>query len=317
LYAQEVHPSDYYDLVTKVAEEASTGCAAATKSGLLGIGQMIDDSNLTVKELAKKMNVCTASIPAYITANALLRQELIMIVSSSYADFNMGYYPPKDENTQLMKACKVFQNKDTDLWEKMVEILGVIGVDDNGDADDALIEKEKSEACFEMLSFLPAGARATISSADWSGAGDGNTGRSWEFQLCSELIVRTGFSEKSMFPPREWTLDWLTKHCRSRFGVTPQPYRLVDMWGFNDLVGNGASRILFTNGLNDGWSASSILEDLSDSIVAINFPNGAHHSDLSHEGPNDNDTDDIKAGYGQISNVLGKWLNDIKDEQLL
>jgi Serine carboxypeptidase S28 len=317
LYAQEVHPSDYYEFVTKVAEEASTGCSAATKSGLHGIGQMIDDSNLSVKDLAKKMNVCPDSIPAYITTEALFREELMMIVSSSYADFNMGYYPPKDENTQLMMACKVFQNKDTDLWEKMVEILGVIGGDDgNGDADDALIEKEKSEACFEMLSFLPAGARATISSSDWSGAGDGNTGRSWEFQLCSDLIVRTGFSEKSMFPPREWTLDWLTTHCRSRFGVTPQPYRLVDMWGFNDLVGNGASRILFTNGLNDGWSVSSILEDLSDSLVAINFPNGAHHSDLSHEGPNDNDTDDIKAGYGQIANLLGKWLKDIKDEQL-
>lgn len=106
-----------------------------------------------------------------------------------------------------------------------------------------------------------------------------HTGRTWEFQLCSDLIVRTGFSAESMFIEREWTLEWLADHCESRgFGVEPQPYRLVDQWGFNDLVGNGASRILFTNGLNDGWSVLSILEDLSDTLVTLNFPNGAHHS---------------------------------------
>eukprot|EP00978_Attheya_sp_CCMP212_P046764 scaffold410464_cov20-Attheya_sp.AAC.1 len=88
-----------------------------------------------------------------------------------------------------------------------------------------------------------------------------------------------------MFPYREWTLDWLTEHCQSRFEVTPEPNTLVNQWGFDDLVGNGGSRLLFTNGLNDMWSAGSYTTNLSDSIVAINFPNGAHHSDLNHIGP--------------------------------
>jgi hypothetical protein len=115
-----------------------------------------------------------------------------------------------------------------------------------------------------------------------------------------------------MFPVRERSLEWLTDHCQSRFGVTPQPYGLVDEWGFNDLVAGGASRILFTNGLNDGWSVLSVLESLSNSIVAINFPNGAHHSDLSHEGPSAEDTEDIKHGFSQITNLLSFWLEGMK-----
>ena len=72
--------------------------------------------------------------------------------------------------------------------------------------------------------------------------------------------------------------------------------------------------ILFTNGLNDGWSALSILEDLSDSLPVINFPNGAHHSDLSHEGPSEQDTDDLKAGFVRVAEILGGWLDEIKEE---
>ena len=37
-----------------------------------------------------------------------------------------------------------------------------------------------------------------------------------------------------------------------RFAAVPQPTALADVWGFGDLVAAGASRILFTNGMNDG-----------------------------------------------------------------
>ena len=56
------------------------------------------------------------------------------------------------------------------------------------------------------------------------------------------------------------------------------------------------------------------MEDLSDSILALNFKNGAHHSDISHVGPSEHDTDDIKAGYVKITAILEKWLNEIKSE---
>ena len=118
-----------------------------------------------------------------------------------------------------------------------------------------------------------------------------------------------------MFYPREWTLKWQTHYCESRFeGVELKPYYLVDKFHFNDL--SRASRILFANGLNDGWSVGSILDDggYAPDIRVINFPNGAHHSELLHF-VNPNDTEDIKKGHVQIKEQLESWLNEMKKEQ--
>jgi lysosomal Pro-X carboxypeptidase len=115
-----------------------------------------------------------------------------------------------------------------------------------------------------------------------------------------------------MFPPRDWSLKWLNNHCISRFGVTPKPFELVHRWSFDKLVENNVTRILFTNGLKDGWSVSGIKQNLSDSLVALNFPNGAHHSDLSGRGPSDEDSDDIKDGFRTIIQILGDWLQEVR-----
>ena len=127
-----------------------------------------------------------------------------------------------------------------------------------------------------------------------------------------------GFSAKSMFPTRKWTYAALTEYCQGRYGkeVKPKPHALVAEWHFDDLVGQGASRILFTNGMQDMWSGGSYLENVSDSILALNFENGAHHSDLSHIGPSDKDTDDIRLGFVQITNILAGWLDEIKTERV-
>mgnify|MGYP002037239813 CR=1 FL=1 len=70
---------------------------------------------------------------------------------------------------------------------------------------------------------------------------------------------------------------------------------LADAWGFgkDSLKAAGASRIIFTNGLNDGWSVGSITTSLGDTLPALNMPNGAHHSDLSHRIPGPWDTSDV------------------------
>ena len=138
----------------------------------------------------------------------------------------------------------------------------------------------------------------------------------WDFQLCTTLVDPIGFSEESMFPTRIWTYEELTKYFQVWYGkeLISQPLALVRNLGFNDLIKQGASRILFTNGLQDMWSGGSYLEDLSDSILALNFADGAHHSDLSHVGPSKNNTKDIREGFVKITNILENWLDEIKDE---
>ena len=81
----------------------------------------------------------------------------------------------------------------------------------------------------------------------------------WDFQLCTTLVDPIGFSEESMFPARKWTYDDLTEYCQLRYGdeLVPQPLALDRNLHFDNLVGLGASRILFTNGLQDMWSGGS------------------------------------------------------------
>eukprot|EP00966_Prymnesium_polylepis_P222339 5144260-Prymnesium_polylepis.1 len=96
----------------------------------------------------------------------------------------------------------------------------------------------------------------------------GTNGRSWDYETCTFLVEQIGTNGQSdMFPPRDWSLDWLTQHCMARFGVQPSPTELVEQWGFDaaGLVRQGASRILWTNGLNDGWSAGGFLSDVDTS----------------------------------------------------
>jgi len=169
----------------------------------------------------------------------------------------------------------------------------------------------KASSCFDLTSQLPTGRNATISSGDWSGVGTGANGESWDFQTCTFLVEAIGTNNVSdAFPPRPFTLTWLEAHCRARFGVTPSPHALANAWGFapDALVDAGASRIIFTNGLNDGWSVGSVTNSLSDSLVALNMPNGAHHSDLSHFPPSPDDTPDVTDARARGAALIEQWL---------
>ena len=117
----------------------------------------------------------------------------------------------------------------------------------------------------------------------------------WDYETCTLLVEQIGVNVRSdtlasssealkelcvaqgktdPFPPRVWSLDWLTKHCQRRFGVTPQPRLLADKWGVSAaaLAKSGASKIVFTNGLNDGWSAGGITGLCSRSPVSPYTP---------------------------------------------
>ena len=322
LYSQDADQYGYYEVVTKSADVASPGCADAVKSTLMTVvDDIIQEGRDSGKfdDVAARMGICIDTIPAYITSAEMFAQESMMIVEDTFSDANMDFYPPSEE-TDMAQMCKIFQDSALSPTDKVAAFYAhlMAGDDYQENVEEIRIEqhekrkkKEEEPTCFDMRTPLPPGPNSTVSCSDWSGCGPGLDSFMWEFQECSRLVVQTGFSDKSMFPPRPFTLEWLTEHCQSKFEVSPQPYALVEKWGYDDLVGKGASYILFTNGLNDMWSAGSHLDDVSDTILALNFPNGAHHSDLSHQGPTDADTDDLKQGFVDITNILSGWLENM------
>jgi hypothetical protein len=314
LYDQSTDQDVYYNIVTQAAEHASPGCAKAVRETLEDASKEILKAK-SVKDAIKSMNMCADSIPEYIDNLKTLKDDVMMAVGFSFADYDMDAYPP-GKDLGIYKGCQVFQHKHHTPLEKVGKFFELVGLDAEMEKEYPTLVGEEETPCFDLSIFLPDGENARVTTSDWSGSGGGNDGKMWDFQLCTTVVDPIGFSSKSMFPKRKWTYAALTDYCQSRYGeeVVPQPHALADEMGFRDLVKAGASRILFTNGLQDMWSGGSYLKNVSDSILALNFENGAHHSDLSHVGPSDRDTDDIRLGFVQITNILAGWLEEIKRE---
>jgi hypothetical protein len=278
-----------------VANETRAGCAEDVRKALFEVQVKIMRDEFDNADLG----ICEYSIPDYIEFEEQLVNELMMVIGYTFANDNMANYPPGNE-TRLYKTCEIFACTKSSSLEKVKNFL--------------LARLAKGKTCWDMSAQLPTGDNATITSGDWSGVGTGTDGESWDFQTCTREVEHIGFSEWSMFPDRPWSLDWLNDHCMTRFGVVPDPHGMVRQWGFDKLAENKVSRIVFTNGLKDGWSVGGFKSDLSESLPVINFPNGAHHSDLTGQGPSDADSEDIKEGFKTITGIIEKWLNEIKSD---
>jgi len=285
LYAHTNDADAYYDFVANVADEAVPGCSAAVRSAI----DDVSSQENSWRDLKYTLGICKDSIPDYIQDKDLFWQEFNMIVATKFADANMDYYPPGPD-TQLERACRIFVY-DNDKLNRFLELM-------------------TGENCLDMESEVPPGRHGRISASDWSGVGGGPEGFAWDYLSCL-LLPKTSFN--ALVQPRDWSWSWVTEHCEDRFGYSPIYDGLFDTFHFDEFMQGkqDATHILFTNGLHDGWSDSSLLEPPPGTHVVVkNFPNGAHHSDLNHVGPNDQDTDDIKQGLIDIQKLILEWIEE-------
>lgn len=317
-YAQEVDQYAYYEVVSNSAEKSVTGCSGSVRNALNMLSLLSKDDAVTA------LNICEP-LPDYLddADDELFMQEILMVFMYTFADLNMGNYPPT--GSDLQNACNDFvTNGASDTYGVLQRFL--TGYGNGALMNPSSVKRHRRyhkapvgdrDTCFDMSQQLPNGDNATITGGDWSGCGTGADGELWDYETCSFLVEQIGVNGVTdMFPARDWTLDWLNDHCMSRFQVTPQPTTLVDMWGFapSELEATGATHIVFTNGLNDGWSAGGITYNISETsqLLAINMVNGAHHSDLSHVEPDPEvDTEDVTQARSEISDLLARWLSEL------
>jgi hypothetical protein len=301
LYSHHVDQGAYYEKVTATADQASPGCADAVRTALLAAQEdIVTSKDSLLQDVAVKYGVCKGSVPDYIKTTDIFSQELMLIIATHFANGNMDYYPPGPEQ-DFVKGCYIFQNPD--LKTPAAKVAAYLGMAD-----------EETD-CFDMMTELPPGPYGRVSSSDWSGVGAGAEGYFWDFTSC-QLIPECGFSAQSMFPPRKWALKWVTDHCMRRFDWKPDPQALEREFGFDDQ--SKVERLLLTNGIVDGWSIASILQESSAApgVKVVNMVNGAHHSDLSHTGPTENDTPDVAEAFIRITAIIGEWLDDVRNENL-
>ena len=334
MYAQISDNAKYYDIVTDAADITSPGCANSVRDTLSDVERMIMESR-TADEAAHKVGVCGGDmLPKPLRHKRDLVDALNLMAVYGFANYDMGNYPP-GYDTSMYRICRVFQDPELDSVSTMKaylrEQLLEQWEDDNG-CDMAtvhctdemraayLLETYGGRDCFDMRPELdddvPDGYEEVYDGRKYD---DMNM---WNFQTCTNVIFLAGQSRYSMFLESEATYRDLERDCVDMFGhdVVPRPTELNDRWHFapaHDLVNvANASRILFTNGLQDMWSGGSYLETLSASLPVINFEMGAHHSDLTHtsvEYDEIHDTDEIRAGKVRIADILGSWIEEIRE----
>mmetsp|Transcript_34496 Transcript_34496/g.73497 ORF Transcript_34496/g.73497 Transcript_34496/m.73497 type:complete len:526 (-) Transcript_34496:600-2177(-) len=325
-YSQQVDQYAYYARVTASAERSLQGCGAAVKAAFEAYEQFAKESSVEV--IAEKLGICNKGLVD--ADKEALVDNIEFLAQQTFANLNMANYPP-DDKTAMHRTCVSFVAAQEaggsgpllDALKSLLfkETVAVREARANG-VGKALLgpipEVQHTfvgSSCFDVDAHLPAGPFATARCGDWSGCGYNSDGRMWDYQTCSFEVEKIGFGgPQQMFPNRSWSMSWLQDHCKRRFGTTPQPNALNKLWGFTEeSIKTFATRIVWTNGLNDGWSVGGFDKDLlpARDLFVINLPNGAHHSDLSHSF-GEGDTDDVKAAHARIIEMVGGWLKEIK-----
>nr|XP_028581795.1 lysosomal Pro-X carboxypeptidase [Podarcis muralis] len=111
----------------------------------------------------------------------------------------------------------------------------------------------------------------------------------WYYQACTEMVMpmcSDGIND--MFEPENWDLKTYSDECFKTWGVRPRPDWISTLYGGKNISAH--SNIIFSNGGLDPWSGGGVTQNITDTLVAIVIPEGAHHLDLRSNSPYDPDS---------------------------
>jgi len=134
----------------------------------------------------------------------------------------------------------------------------------------------------------------------------------WNWQACTEMVMPMSSNpESSIFPQFTFDIESYTQNCLNMFGVEPRPHWITTEFGGQDIkrvLKNYGSNIIFSNGLLDPWSGGGVLQNISNSIVALVTELGAHHLDL--RAATENDPLWLVEQRNAEMKIINKWMNE-------
>ena len=122
----------------------------------------------------------------------------------------------------------------------------------------------------------------------------------WQTLTCHELVMPNLNGDGSIFPTSEGTTyNFAAKKafCQEVLGLTPDEH-----WVARNFDIHKSSNILFVNGNADPWLPTGVTRNLSDSLIAINIADAAHHLDSFLP------TKDDPAPLREAREIIGKTL---------
>ncbi|XVE79346.1 hypothetical protein DITRI_Ditri14bG0050900 [Diplodiscus trichospermus] len=249
LYFDNITPHGaYYSIVTKDFRQASETCYQTIRKSWAEIDKIASQAD-GVSTLSKKFQTCKP------LANSSELKDQLVSIYATVAQYNQ---PPRYPLNVLCGGIDRSENED---------ILGKIFA--------GIVAYKGNRSCY--INPPP--------DHDYS-----ETMTGWGWQICSEMVMPIALGENTMFQPDAFDLDSYIKQCKDSYGVSPRPHWVTSYFGGHDIkliLRRFGSNIIFSNGLKDPYSLGGVLENISESIFAVNTINGSHCLDILSESKTD------------------------------
>lgn len=253
----------FWPTITKVAEHQVTGCNLAIRRGFAHLQWLADTGRYDI--ISNFFKLCTPM-------DAAQYDHLIGYISNAWAQMAMCNYPYPTNFLGNLPAwpIKVVCNMAVRAGSPVGALAYSASLFYNGTG---------TLSCFDIY-------KEYVYCSDPTGCGTGNDATSWDYQVCTEMVLSAGTNNVTdMFAPLQWTAAMRDEYCRRRYDVDFRTGWLdVEYWTRSI---KSTSNVIFSNGLLDPWHLGGVLHNISDSLVAVPIALGAHHLDLRGSNPAD------------------------------
>ncbi|RLN48792.1 hypothetical protein BBJ28_00008792 [Nothophytophthora sp. Chile5] len=135
----------------------------------------------------------------------------------------------------------------------------------------------------------------------------------WDYIFCSEIYQPQNVDGvNDMFWSIPWNFTADNENCKTEWGIEVRPQWATTQYGGRKALA-AASNMVFSNGNFDPWSGTGVLQNYSDSVVALTVEGGAHHLDLMFS--NELDTPSLKAVRETEKEHLRKWAREFYEHK--
>ncbi|XP_019150367.1 PREDICTED: lysosomal Pro-X carboxypeptidase-like [Ipomoea nil] len=270
LYFDNITPENgYYSLVTKDFKEVSENCYQTIRKSWSVIDKIASKPN-GLSILSKKFKLCKGlKSPG----------ELKDYLDSTYCTAAQYDQPPKYPVTEVCGGIDGAP-KGADILDRIH--AGVVGLEGN-------------RTCYDPQIYNPPTSETIVG---------------WRWQTCSEMAMPIGRGDRdTMFFPAPFSMQQFSRDCDDYYGVPPRPHWITTYYGGHDIklvLHKFGSNIIFSNGLRDPYSSAGVLEDISDTVLAVYTRNGSHCLDIY--GASKTDPDWLTEQRKKEVEIIQSWI---------